>query len=265
VNVYGGNGTYYISNSSNSGIASANISGSTVNVYGYNTTGNSTFTVCSYNNSGCATLYVSVQANYNNNQPTYFSQSTVNLSVGQGQAITVYGSGSYNISSNSNPTAISALVSGNILNVYGSAPGSGTLNICSTSGSGGCSSLYVVVAGGYYNNYNYNGSNNYYNGYNNGYTGYNYNNGYNNGYNYNNTGYSYNNGYNYNTTYYPQNGSVLGASTDVPSQVYLSQVPATGVSATNLKTILFTLGLIIWSLFATYIFMAKQKRKALGR
>lgn len=250
VTIYGGNGGYYISSNSNSAFVSANISGSTLNVTTYNTTGNSTLTVCSYNNNGCATLYVYVQSNSNYNQPTYFSQSNISINTGQGQAITIYGSGSYNITSNSNPTAISALVSGSILNVYGSAPGTGTLNVCSTSGSGGCASLYVTV-GGYYNGYN--NYNNYYNGYNNGYTGYTT---YNNGSYYN--GYPY--GYTYNTAAYNtySTGRVLGASTD-SSSVYLSQVPSTGISL-SLKVVLFLIGLLTWSLFAAYIFMAKQKR-----
>lgn len=254
VSVYGGNGTYYISSNSNSSIASASLSGTILSVMSNNTAGNSTITVCSYNNSGCATLYVYTQTSYN--QPTYLSQTSINLSTHQGQAVTIYGSGSYSISSNTNPTAISALVSGTVLNVYGSNPGSGTLNVCSGSGGGGCATLYVTVTGGYYD----------YNNYNNNYTS--YNNGYNyNGYNNYNSNYNngYSNGYN---TYYNsyRSGSVLGASTDVPynssaSQVYLSQVPATGVSFASLKVILFTSGLLIWSLFAAYIYSAKQKRR----
>lgn len=175
----------------------------------------------------------------NYNQPTYFSQSSININVGQGMAVTIYSSGSYSISSNSNPTAISSLINGSILNVYGSAPGSGTLNVCSTSGNGGCASLYVTVSGYTYNNNNYTG----YTTYNNGsyYNGYPY------GYTYNNNAYNYSN-----------QGRVLGASTD-SSSVYLSQVPSTGVSL-NLKVVLFVIGLLSWSLFAAYIFMAKQKK-----
>lgn len=219
VNVYGGNNGYYVSSNSNSSVASATLSGSTLNLITYNTTGNSTITVCSYNNNGCATLYVYVQSG-GNNQPTYFSQSSVNLSVGQGQAINIYGSGSYSISSNSNPTAISSIVNGSILNVYGSAPGSGTLNVCSTGG-GGCASLYVAVGGYVYNNNNNTISGN----------------------------------YNYNTYY---NGRVLGSTVDA-SSVYLNQVPSTGISL-NLKVVLFMIGLLTWSLFAAYIFVAKKRR-----
>ncbi len=245
VTIYGGNGGYYVSSNSNLSIVSASVSGSTLNLNTYNTTGNSTLTVCSYNNTGCATLYVYVQSNSNYNQPTYFSQSSININVGQGMAVTIYGSGSYTISSNSNPTAISSLVNGSILNVYGSAPGSGTLNVCSTSGNGGCASLYVTVG-----NYAYNNNNN------NGYTGYTT---YTSGTSYN--GYPY--GYTYNNNAYNNNysnrGKVLGASTDSPSRIYLSQVPSTGISL-NLKVVLFLIGLLSWSLFAAYIYMAKQKK-----
>lgn len=252
VNIYGGNGGYYISSNNNSAVVSATVTGSTVQVTSYNTTGNATLNICSYNNSGCATLYVYVQSNNNYNQPTYFSQSNVSINVGQGQAITIYGSGSYSISSNSNPTAISSIVNGSVLNVYGSAPGTGTLNVCSTTSGGGCASLYVTVSG-----YTYNNNNNYYNGYSNGYTGYNnynYSN-YNNAYSYSNPGYTYSTtGYN---TY--SSGRVLGASTNA-SSVYLNQVPSTGVSFANLKTVLFMVGMLTWSLFAAYIYMAKQKK-----
>ena len=255
VSIYGGNSTYYVSSNTNYTVASAAVNSNNVlGVSSNGITGNTTITVCSYNNNGCATLYVSVQSGSSYNQPTYFSQSSVNINVGQGQAVTIYGSGAYTVSSNSNPTAISSMINGSILNIYGSAPGSGTLNVCSTSGNGGCANLYVTV-GGYYNGYTgYTNNNNYYTGYN-GYTGYttytngtNYN-GYPYGYTYNNTG--------YNT--YSTSGQVLGASTD--SSVYLSQVPSTGISLTNLKTVLFMIGLLSWSLFATYIFMAKQKRR----
>lgn len=248
VSIYGGNGSYYISSNSNSSIASASISGSTLNVSAYSSiAGNTTITVCSYNTSGCATLYVYVQSGYYN-QPTYLSPSTLSLNAGQGQAVTISGSGSYSLSTNSNPTSISALISGSVLNVYGSAPGTGTLTVCSTSGSGGCANLYVTI-GGSYNYNNYNGYTNYY-GYNNSY--------YNPGYTYSNGGYN---------TYYVQGTSdqtpYYSAVSSTGSQVYLNQVPATGISFANLKTILFTLGLIFWSMFAAYIFMAKQKRKVL--
>lgn len=256
VNVYGGNGSYYVSSNSNSSVASATLNGSTLNIYSNSISGNTTITICSYNTNGCATLYIYVQTNYNQN--ISLSQSSLSLYVGRGQAISIYGGGSYSISSNSNPTAISSLISGNTLNVFGSAPGSGTLNICSSSGSAGCATLNVTV-GGYYPGYT-------------GYTGYN-----------NYTGGNYYNAYytsqpspyyvqsylnqapyysNLNQQQYYSNLSTTGRT---GSQIYLSQVPATGISFANLKTILFVLGLSIWSIFAAYIYMAKQKRRLQSR
>jgi hypothetical protein len=49
----------------------------------------------------------------------------------------------------------------------------------------------------------------------------------------------------------PDNGTPV-------SGVYLSQIPATGIDL-NLKTILFALGLIIWSAFVAYILMNRRK------
>ncbi len=43
--------------------------------------------------------------------------------------------------------------------------------------------------------------------------------------------------------------------------VFLNQVPATGISF-NLKVGLFILGLLMWSAFMTYIFIARKNRKA---
>ena len=60
VTIYG-NGGYYVSNDSNSSIASVSINGSTLNVYAYNA-GNSDITVCQ-NSGSCATLYVVVAYN----------------------------------------------------------------------------------------------------------------------------------------------------------------------------------------------------------
>lgn len=61
-----GSGSYYLSGSSNSGIASVTINGSTLNVYGI-ANGSTSFTVCSQTNNGsCATLYVTVYTSYNN-------------------------------------------------------------------------------------------------------------------------------------------------------------------------------------------------------
>ncbi len=234
----------YYNTSSSSNIYITNLG--TTNSSGYFST---TLNYNSYSIPQNAYVYVIVNGQSSNqiiwpsstyNQSTYLSQSNININVGQGQSIAISGSGSYSLSSNSNPTAISSIVSGSTLNVYGSAPGSGTLNVCSTSGSGGCATLYVTVGNYINSNTNYTGYTTYTNGAS--YNGYPY------GYTYSTAGYnSYNN-----------QGRVLGASTG--SSIYLSQIPSTGISFANLKTTLFMVGLLSWSVFAAYIFTAKKRK-----
>jgi hypothetical protein len=60
LNIYG-NGSYYISNNSNSSVASASINGSIISVYAY-AVGSSNITVCQ-NGGSCTNLYVSVANN----------------------------------------------------------------------------------------------------------------------------------------------------------------------------------------------------------
>jgi hypothetical protein len=115
----------------------------------------------------------------------------------------------------------------------------------------------------YNNGYNYNLYNNY--------TGYNpnaacggyyvggvYYNSCNNNYNSYNSGTYYTNpplnGTTYATTYSGNAGTPVAG-------VFLSQVPSTGISAKNIKMILFTVGLLAWSLFAAYIINFKRKSK----
>lgn len=47
------------------------------------------------------------------------------------------------------------------------------------------------------------------------------------------------------------------------SGIYLSQIPATGIDF-NMKTILFTLGLVIWSAFMAYIVISRRKVSLAG-
>jgi hypothetical protein len=192
--------------------------------------------------------YCSQNGNYDDMGPLRLSQTSLSLNAGQGQAISISGGGtSYSISDNSNPTAISSLISGHVLNVFGSAPGTGTLRIC-TSGSytnpyntygnngyygyngsnGGCVNLYVTVTGYY--------SAGYYNG----------------GY-YNNVA----------TIYNPAPNNYLSYQSyynSQPSHVYLNQLPATGIGF-GMKVVLFSIGLIVWSLFMSYVFVSRKNRK----
>ncbi len=142
---------YYISNNSNSYVVTATISGSSLNLYGQ-TAGNSSITVCQSSGGGCGTLYVTVGTGYYSGSIT-LSQTSLTLTSGQTDSVNIYGSGSYYISTNSNPAIVSAAISGNVLNLYPStSAGTSTVTVCQSSGNG-CASLYVTTAG-------YNGSGN---------------------------------------------------------------------------------------------------------
>lgn len=131
INIYsssGYGGSYYISSNSNSYIAAANISGSALSVTAYNP-GSSTITVCQSSSSVCGNVTVNVTGG-NWNISLTFSQNNVNLSGGQNASITIYGNGSYYISSNSNSSVATASVSGNVLNVYANSFGNTAVIVC---------------------------------------------------------------------------------------------------------------------------------------
>jgi hypothetical protein len=140
---------YYISNNNNSYVASASISNNQLNVYGL-TAGTGSVTVCQ-SNGGCGTLYVTVGGNsgYYGGGALSLSQTSLTLTVGQTQAVTVYGNGSYYISGNNNSSAATVSVSGNTLNVYGAGSGSTTAAVCQSSPQT-CVNLYITVSGSYY-------------------------------------------------------------------------------------------------------------------
>ena len=146
VSIYG-NGGYYVSSNSNSSVATANISGSTLNVYGSNY-GNSTITVCQNNGNQCATLYVTVQYGSGTNTTggaITFSQTNPSLSIGQNVSVSIYGgSGSnYNLAYNSNASVVQANLSGSTMTISGSSNGSAAIVVCSAANS--CSALTVIV------------------------------------------------------------------------------------------------------------------------
>lgn len=147
-------GNYYISSNSNSSVVTANISGSTISLYG-SSAGSASITVCqsggysySYGNN-CGTIYVTVGGGMTGN--ITFSNTNPSLTVGQSMSVTVsapyFYSGSFYISSNSNSSVVSANMSGNTINLYGSSAGSSTLSVCLSGGSYACANLYVTVSG----------------------------------------------------------------------------------------------------------------------
>ncbi|MDR3643367.1 MAG: pilus assembly protein N-terminal domain-containing protein [Candidatus Doudnabacteria bacterium] len=150
-NNYGYATGYYISNNNNSYVATVSLSGNQLNIYGL-TAGTGSVTVCQ-SNDGCGSLYINVggSGSYYTGSGLSLSQTSLSLNSGQTQAITIYGNGSYYVSSNSNQSVATANMSGNVLNVYGSNSGSTTISVCQSNPST-CASVYVTVNGNYYNN-----------------------------------------------------------------------------------------------------------------
>ncbi len=146
VTAYNSSGSLYISSNTNSSIASASMSGNQIYVYA-NQSGSTTITVCGYS-SNCASIYVTVSgSNYGSN--ISLSQSSLNLNSGQSLSVSINGNGSYYISSNSNPSAATASISGNMVNVYGgNTSGNSIISICQSNPSG-CVNLYVYTNSGY--------------------------------------------------------------------------------------------------------------------
>jgi hypothetical protein len=249
VSISGGNGNnYYVNSNSNSSVVGASVSGSVLTLNAL-TTGYVNINVCSLGTiTTCAPLAVTVNSSWggNNSGSIYLSPSSVTVAPGQTQTVYInnynsdnYYNQSYYISNNPGSQYFSASISGNTVVVYGNNPGSATVNICTQYSGTSCASLYVTVSGNYYN----------YNGYN--------------GYNYYNGGYSYPTTYTNPVTYtYPaatytnySGGSTVGNSV---SGVFLSQVPSTGISF-GLKMTLFTLGLLLWSMFAAFMIARKRE------
>ena len=146
------NGSFYISNNSNSSVASASISGSTINVYGL-VSGSATITVCS-TGSSCAYLYVTVSGGSGGSLS--LSQTSVSMSVGQSLTVTAYNAPAVYISSNSNPSVVTSSLDVNKINLYANSAGSGTIYVCAISSSTQCAYIYVTVSsgtGGYGNIY----------------------------------------------------------------------------------------------------------------
>jgi hypothetical protein len=248
ISISGGNGNnYYVNSNSNSTVVGTSISGSVLTLNAL-TTGYVTINVCSLGTTTtCAPLAVTVNSSWggNNSGSVFLSPSSITIAPGQTQVVYInnYNTGNnfnqgYYIANNPGSQFFSASISGNTVIVYGNNPGSATINICSQFSGTSCASLYVMVSGNYYNNYN--GYNNYYGGYT----------------------YSYPTTYTYPvTTYTSYSGSSYSSGSSVGnsvSGVFLSQVPSTGISF-GLKITLFTLGLLLWSIFAAYMITRKKE------
>jgi len=147
-----GNGGYYISSHTNSGIVTANLSGNTLNLYG-NSYGSDNISICQTGGQ-CATLYVTVT--YGNNYqpivtqtPITFSQQNINLSSGQSINVSVYGGAAsyYTVAYNSNTNSLRTSLNGSTLTLTSLSNNSiNSVVVCSVSNN--CSALSVTVNGG---------------------------------------------------------------------------------------------------------------------
>ena len=148
ISISGGGGSYYVSNNSNASAVSAVINGSSVNLSANsNNAASASLTICSSSTSSCGVLYVTVNGGGGTTSggSVSFSQSSVSLVPGASQSVSISGSGTYSISSNSNPSVVSPSISGNTLNLYAvfGAAGSATITVCQQSG--GCGTVAVTV------------------------------------------------------------------------------------------------------------------------
>lgn len=75
----------------------------------------------------------------------YLGQNSISLSLGQTQYIGIYGGdgSSYYISSNSNPSIVSAGISGATLSITASGSGSASIVVCGYGSANTCATLYI--------------------------------------------------------------------------------------------------------------------------
>jgi len=136
-----------ISSNSNSSVISSNVIGNRIYITALNY-GTTNLIVCSNDNVNlCGTISISVLTSETSNNIT-FSQNNILLNVGDSKSITMYGSGTgtYYISSNSNPTNVTVNINSNTINLYGLLFGSSTITMCQNNG--GCGLLYISVVNG---------------------------------------------------------------------------------------------------------------------
>ena len=144
VNIYGGTGTYLLTNNSNSNGVAAAISGAIVNLTANGSSGSAAISICSSDLTACGIVNVTIGSS--NLSTLSLSQASPTMSIGQNLSVPISGgNGSYSIFSNSNATDVSASISGGSLSLNALAAGASTIVVCSTAGS--CNSLTATVIG----------------------------------------------------------------------------------------------------------------------
>jgi hypothetical protein len=143
VALYGGSGGYYVSSNSNPSAVTASVNGTSLNLYG-NSSGNASVTVCASFGAQCGVVYVTVGVGVSG---LSLGQSSLNLSIGQSTQVSVSGSASPYISSNSSPQVVAAYVSGSTISVTALNSGTSTIVVCAY-GAASCGTLTVTVGAG---------------------------------------------------------------------------------------------------------------------
>jgi hypothetical protein len=138
-----GTGSYYISNNSNSNIATEQISGNSIAISAISS-GATNVSICQ-SGGQCATLYITVSGTTSTAPQLILSQNNLSMTSGQNTTVYLTGNGGYYIGSNSNTSVASATISGN--SVIISAIGYGTDNISICQNGSQCVTLSVSVSG----------------------------------------------------------------------------------------------------------------------
>lgn len=141
-----GTGGYYISNNSNSSVATGSISGINIIVNAL-TAGSTNINVCQTGGQ-CNVLYVTVSASTTTAVATTFltfSISNPTVLVGSTTTVSVYGTSSanYSVLYNSNSNALSPTMSGAVLNLYGRSNGPAVVVVCDQINN--CGAVLVAV------------------------------------------------------------------------------------------------------------------------
>lgn len=140
--ISGGNGNYYISSNSNSGVASATISGSTLSYTGISG-GSAIVTICGTGGGLCTSTTISTN-NTSSNGLT-ISPSSLTLTPGQSGIFTVSGGNTpYTVTTVSGEN-LTYFANGNTISISGSLTGTRLLNVCSANNV--CGSVNVMVSG----------------------------------------------------------------------------------------------------------------------
>ena len=141
ISVSGGTAPYSVSGGS-SAVAQESINGNILTVVGV-ASGISTVNVCSAAGA-CTTLAITVNG-VTSGTSLSLSQSALSLAVGQSASVSIYGSGNYYLSNNTNPTVASVQVNASTVTLSGLSTGTTNIVVCQNATS--CATLLVSVGG----------------------------------------------------------------------------------------------------------------------